>query len=83
MGEGHDQDASGHSGHNHGAGASTRRLTIALALTTMFLVAELVGAFVFDSLALLSDAAHMGAAAHLDPAERHRPYPVARRPARL
>lgn len=30
-----------------------------MSLTTVFLVAELVGAFVFDSLALLSDAAHM------------------------
>ena len=49
----------GHSGHNHGAGASTKRLAIALGLTTAFLVAELVGAFVFDSLALLADAAHM------------------------
>ncbi|WRH76780.1 MAG: cation diffusion facilitator family transporter [Sphingobium sp.] len=49
----------GHAGHNHGAGASTKRLAIALSLTTVFLVAELVGAFVFDSLALLSDAAHM------------------------
>lgn len=48
-----------HAGHNHGAGASTKRLAIALSLTTVFLVAELVGAFVFDSLALLSDAAHM------------------------
>lgn len=49
----------GHSGHNHGAGASTKRLAIALGLTTAFFVAELVGAFVFDSLALLADAAHM------------------------
>ena len=49
----------GHAGHNHGAGASTKRLAIALGLTTTFLIAELVGAFVFDSLALLSDAAHM------------------------
>lgn len=49
----------GHSGHSHGAGVSTKRLAIALGLTTAFLVAELVGAFVFDSLALLSDAAHM------------------------
>lgn len=48
-----------HAAHNHGAGASTKRLAIALALTTIFLIAELVGAFVFDSLALLSDAAHM------------------------
>lgn len=59
MGAGHDHGAGGHQGHSHGAGASTRRLAIALGLTTTFLIAELVGAFVFDSLALLSDAAHM------------------------
>jgi cobalt-zinc-cadmium efflux system protein len=59
MGAEHNHDDSGHSGHNHGAGASTKRLAIALGLTTTFLIAELVGAFVFDSLALLSDAAHM------------------------
>lgn len=55
----HGHDDGGHASHNHGAGASTKRLAIALSLTTVFLVAELVGAFVFDSLALLSDAAHM------------------------
>ncbi|NIJ38262.1 cobalt-zinc-cadmium efflux system protein [Sphingopyxis panaciterrae] len=49
----------GHAGHNHGAGASSKRLAVALALTTTFLVAEIAGAFLFDSLALLSDAAHM------------------------
>ncbi|WP_237245811.1 cation diffusion facilitator family transporter [Sphingopyxis witflariensis] len=49
----------GHVGHNHGAGASSNRLALALGLTSTFLVAELVGAYVFDSLALLSDAAHM------------------------
>ena len=53
------EHGSGHAGHKHGAGASTKRLAIALGLTTTFLIAELVGAFVFDSLALLSDAAHM------------------------
>ena len=45
--------------HDHTAGASSRMLSIALALTTTFLIAELIGAFVFNSLALLSDAAHM------------------------
>lgn len=55
----HDHGKGGHAGHSHGAGASTKRLAIALGLTSTFLVAELVGAFVFDSLALLSDAAHM------------------------
>jgi len=50
-----------HSGgaHNHAAGANSKMLGIALALTTTFLVAEIVGAFLFNSLALLSDAAHM------------------------
>lgn len=48
-------------GHDHGhtAGANSRMLGIALALTGTFLVAELIGAYVFNSLALLSDAAHM------------------------
>lgn len=59
MGQEHDHGRGGHADHNHGAGASTKRLAIALGLTTTFLIAELVGAFVFDSLALLSDAAHM------------------------
>jgi cobalt-zinc-cadmium efflux system protein len=59
MSEEHGPDTGGHAGHNHGAGASTKRLAIALSLTSVFLVAELIGAFLFDSLALLSDAAHM------------------------
>lgn len=45
--------------HNHAAGANSRMLAIALGLTTTFLIAELIGAFVFNSLALLADAAHM------------------------
>ncbi len=59
MSEEHGTNNGGHAGHNHGTGASTKRLAIALSLTSVFLVAELVGAFLFDSLALLSDAAHM------------------------
>ena len=53
--------AHGHGGHahNHAAGASSRMLAIALGLTTAFLIAELIGSFLFNSLALLSDAAHM------------------------
>ena len=59
MATGDDHNAeTGHAGHDHGAGASTNGLAIALGLTTLFLIAELVGAFMFDSLALLSDAAH-------------------------
>lgn len=45
--------------HNHAAGANSRMLAIALGLTTAFLIAEVIGAFLFNSLALLSDAAHM------------------------
>jgi cobalt-zinc-cadmium efflux system protein len=47
-------------GHDHGASqANGRRLAIALALTSTFLIAEVVAGIVFNSLALLSDAAHM------------------------
>lgn len=53
---GHDHGAPG---HGHAAGANRRVLAIALALTTAFLIAEVVGALFFNSLALLSDAAHM------------------------
>ena len=56
MGAGHNH--AGHS-HDHAAGASSRMLAIALGLTTTFLVVELVGSYIFNSLALLSDAAHM------------------------
>jgi len=45
--------------HDHTAGANSKALSWALALTTTYLIAEVVGAFVFNSLALLSDAAHM------------------------
>jgi cobalt-zinc-cadmium efflux system protein len=57
----HDHGAAdgGKAAHNHGAGASTKRLTLALGLTSAFLIVEVIGAFAFDSLALLSDAAHM------------------------
>lgn len=58
MGAGHDHGEAGHA-HNHGADANARSLSIALGLTASFLVAELVGAWLFNSLALLSDAAHM------------------------
>lgn len=45
--------------HNHAAGANSKMLAVALCFTTAFLIAELIGSFVFNSLALLSDAAHM------------------------
>lgn len=54
-------DAMGHDhGTAHGHGASTRaRLSIAFAIITTVLVAELVGAWISGSLALLADAGHM------------------------
>jgi cobalt-zinc-cadmium efflux system protein len=61
MGAGHDHAEGGdnHAGHEHTAGANAKSLTLALGLTGSFLIAELVGAWWFNSLALLSDAAHM------------------------
>jgi cobalt-zinc-cadmium efflux system protein len=61
MGAGHDhaEEGGSHAGHDHTAGANAKSLTIALGLTGSFLIAELVGAWWFNSLALLSDAAHM------------------------
>ena len=61
MGSGHSHGDEGHGtpGHSHTAGANARSLSIALAITGTFLLCELAGAYWFNSLALLSDAAHM------------------------
>jgi len=45
--------------HDHTAGKSERSLWIALGLTTSILVAEVIGGILTNSLALISDAAHM------------------------
>ena len=54
---------SGHQGHDHSHAAVTegnaKKLTIALILTTTFLVIEFIAGIITKSLALLSDAAHM------------------------
>jgi cobalt-zinc-cadmium efflux system protein len=57
--DGHDH-AHGHS-HHHGQdhASSTRRLAIAAALTALFVVAEVVGGLLSNSVALLADAGHM------------------------
>lgn len=55
MGAGHDHSH----GHSHTAGANEHSLKIALGLTTIFLVVELVAGVLTQSLALISDAAHM------------------------
>ena len=46
-------------GHSHGGGDDARRLGLALALIVAFMVGEVVAGILADSLALLSDAAHM------------------------
>ena len=63
---GHDHGHDHHHSHDHGPGHvhvhgadGTRRLRIALALTAFFLVVEVVGGIVSNSLALLADAGHM------------------------
>jgi cobalt-zinc-cadmium efflux system protein len=45
--------------HDHAHEVGTRRLTIALVITAVFLVAEVVGGWLSNSLALLADAGHM------------------------
>jgi cobalt-zinc-cadmium efflux system protein len=58
----HDQNHDHHDddGHSHDfSGQSETRLCWVLLLTTGFLIAEAVGGLVFNSLALLSDAAHV------------------------
>jgi cobalt-zinc-cadmium efflux system protein len=47
-------------GHDHASGVTNRaRLRVAIAIVAVFLVVEVVGAIVSDSLALLADAGHM------------------------
>lgn len=48
----------GHS-HHHGHAQNKKALMIAFILTTGFIIAEVIGGFVMNSLALLSDAGHM------------------------
>ena len=45
--------------HDHPDPSQSRRLRFALVLTALFFVAEVVGGFVSNSLALLADAGHM------------------------
>jgi cobalt-zinc-cadmium efflux system protein len=62
MGAGHHHHGHGHShghSHAHGAAQNRRRLTWTLALAAVYMVAELVGGLISNSLALLADAGHM------------------------
>jgi cobalt-zinc-cadmium efflux system protein len=49
----------GHVGHNHTHGMAKQSLRLAFFLTMIILVTELVGGFLANSLALLSDAGHV------------------------
>ncbi len=60
----HDHGAGGHShaGHSHGPpgrAANRKRLVIVLALSAAYMVAEVVGGLITNSLALIADAGHM------------------------
>ena len=56
----HDHHGHAHShAHAHAGEASTRALRLALALTLAVLVAELIGGWISNSLALLADAGHV------------------------
>ena len=49
-----------HAGHNHGGeGTSAKRLGLVLALSAAYMVAEIVGGLLSNSIALLADAGHM------------------------
>lgn len=48
-----------HKDHSHTPGSNRRRLTAVLTLTFLYMLAEAIGGFLTNSLALLSDAGHM------------------------
>ena len=48
-----------HKDHAHSHGSNRRRLSAVLALTFLYMLAEAIGGFLTNSLALLSDAGHM------------------------
>jgi cobalt-zinc-cadmium efflux system protein len=56
----HERHSHGGGGHSHSGGSQNRRaLTIALAITATYTVAEVIGGLITGSLALLADAEHM------------------------
>ena len=55
----HGDHGHAHGAHDHGRGADRRALALVFALTSAFMVAEVLGGLVTGSLALLADAGHM------------------------
>lgn len=58
MGHSHEHGHGGH-GHDHTHGANKKTLLIAFIIITAYMVVEVIGGFMTNSLALLSDAGHM------------------------
>ncbi|MCT2535757.1 cation diffusion facilitator family transporter [Aquibacillus koreensis] len=56
---GHEHSHDHHHGHNHHHGANKKALFISFILIASFMVVEVIGGLVTNSLALLSDAGHM------------------------
>lgn len=56
---GHSHDHAHDHGHDHVRGNDRRRLAIVMCLTFAYMLAEAIGGFLSNSLALLSDAGHM------------------------
>jgi cobalt-zinc-cadmium efflux system protein len=56
---GHAQHGHDHDHHHHAHDVSKKRLTLVLSITAVFMVVELVGGLIANSLALIADAAHM------------------------
>ncbi len=59
MSEMHSHTHAARDGQNHGAGASTKRLAVVLGLVLFYMIAEVIGGLLTNSLALLADAGHM------------------------
>lgn len=59
MGLHHDHDHEHGHHHHHGKGASKKALLGSFCIIAVFLVVEMIGGFITNSLALLSDAGHM------------------------
>ncbi|HEX8259275.1 MAG TPA: cation diffusion facilitator family transporter [Rubrobacteraceae bacterium] len=55
----HGDHGHAHGAHDHGRGADRRALALVFALTSTFVVAEVLGGLLTGSLALLADAGHM------------------------
>jgi cobalt-zinc-cadmium efflux system protein len=55
----HGDHGHAHGAHDHGRGADRRALALVFALTSTFVIAEVLGGLLTGSLALLADAGHM------------------------